>query len=265
MYHTEEGFFMLIQSVDRAIGILELFKKHEQLDLSEITEIIGLSKSTLHTIINTLVEKRLLKKDENTKKYQLSYSILELGLKQLAELEIYKQTVLPLKKLSNNTNKICSLGIWDDNSILIIGRADPSINYAQGFSSVPPIRRKPAYCTSIGKVILSFMQKEAVEAYLNEVGLPPFTKNTITNRDKFIEELVLTRERGYSIDNKEYISYMMSISAPIHGSSGKIDGGISIHSDSDDHNGNFLNKFVDPLIRTAYEISINMGYQPEPL
>ena len=85
---------MLIQSIDRAIDILELFKRHKQLDLSEITELIGLSKSTLHTIINTLVEKRILKKNENTKKYQLGYSILELGLKQLAELNIYKQTIL---------------------------------------------------------------------------------------------------------------------------------------------------------------------------
>jgi DNA-binding IclR family transcriptional regulator len=256
---------MLIQSIDRAIGILELFKKHKELDLSEITELLGLSKSTIHSIINTLAEKQVLRKIENTKKYQLGYSILELGLKQLAELEIYKQAVLPLKKLSNNVNKICSLGIWDNNSILIIERSDPSISYAQGFSSVPPIRRKPAYCTSIGKAILSFMQKEAVEAYLNEVKLLPFTKNTITNRDKLNEELSTIRDRGYSMDNKEYVSYMTSISAPIHGTSGKTDGGISIHSDSDDYDENCLNEFVDPLIRTAYEISINMGYQPGPM
>ena len=256
---------MLIQSVDRAIGILELFKTHKQLDLGEITELIGLSKSTIHTIINTLVEKHLLRKNEKSKKYQLGYSILELGLKQLAELDIYKQVALPLKKLSNNVNKSCSLGIWDNNSILIIARSDPDISYARGFSSVPPIRRKPAYCTSIGKLILSFMQKEAIEAYLNEVDLLPFTKNTLTNRDKFIEELVKIRDRGYSLDNKEYVSYMMSISAPIHGASGKIEGGISIYSDSDDYDDNCLNEFVDPLIRTAYEISINMGYQPGPL
>jgi DNA-binding IclR family transcriptional regulator len=58
---------------------------------------------------------------------------------------------------------------------------------------------------------------------------------------------------------------MMSIGAPIHGASGKIDGGICIHSDSDDYDENRLNGFVDPLVRTASEISINMGYQPGPL
>ncbi len=256
---------MLIQSIDRAIGILELFKEHKQLDLSEITKLMGLSKSTLHTIINTLFEKHLLRRDGNTKKYQLGYSILELGLKQLAELEIYKQAAVPLKKLSNNINKICSLGVWNDNSVLMILRSAPDISYTHGFSSVPPIRRKPAYCTSIGKLILSYMQKEAVEKYLNDVDLLPFTKNTLTNRDKFIEELALIRDRGYAIDNKEYVSYMMSISAPIHSTSDKIDGGISIYSDSDDCNENCLNEFVDPLTRTAYEISINMGYQPGPI
>lgn len=256
---------MLIQSIDRAIGILELFKNHKHLDLTEITELIGLPKSTIHTIINTLVEKQLLRKDENTKQYQIGYSILELGLKQLAELDIYKQAALPLKKLSNTIKKTSSLGIWNDNSILIVLRLDPDIGYAHGFSSVPPIRRKPAYCTSIGKVILSFMQKEAVEAYLDEVELLPFTKNTITNRDKLIEELVRIKDRGFAIDNKEYVSYMMSISAPIHGALGKIDGGISIYSDSNDYDENSLNEFIDPLIRAAYEISISMGYQPAPL
>ena len=256
---------MLIQSIDRAIAILELFKTHKQLDLSEITESMGLSKSTIHTIIKSLEENHLLRKDENTKKYQLGYSILELGLKQLAELEINKYSAQPLRKISNNANKICSVGIWDNNSILITLRAEPYSNNAQGFTSIPPIRKKPAYCTSVGKVILAFLPEAAIEEYLNEVELLPFTKNTITNRDKFIEDLVQIKNRGYSIDRKEYVSYMMSVSAPIHGISGKIEGGISIYSGPDDYDEDCLSEFVDPLIRAAYEISINMGYQPIPI
>lgn len=256
---------MLIQSIDRAIAILELFKNHKQLDLSEITEFIGLSKSTIHTIIKTLEENHILRKDEKTKKYQLGYSILELGLKQLAELDINNHATQPLKKLSHDVNKICSLGIWDNNSILITMRIDPYFNNAQGFSSVPPVRRKAAYCTSAGKIILAFLPKEVIEEYLNEVDLRPFTKNTITDRDKLIEELVQIKNQGYSIDRKEYVSYMMSISAPILGISGKIEGGISIYSSPDDYDEDSLNGFIDPLIRTAYEISIRMGYQPAPL
>ncbi len=58
---------------------------------------------------------------------------------------------------------------------------------------------------------------------------------------------------------------MMSVSAPIHGTSGEIDTGISTYLNSNDSNGNCLNEFVEPLIRIAYEISINMGYQPRPM
>ncbi len=256
---------MLIQSIDRAIAILELFKNHKQLDLSEITEFIGLSKSTIHTIIKALEENHILRKDESTKKYQLGYSILELGLKQLAELDINNHATQPLKKLSNDLNKICSLGIWDNNSILITMRIDPYFNNTHGFSSVPPVRRKPAYCTSIGKLILAFLPKDEIEKYLNEVDLRPFTTHTITNKDKLGEELVQIKNQGYAIDRKEYVSYMMSISAPIHGISGKIEGGISIYSSPDDYNDDSLNEFIDPLIRTAYEISIRMGYEPAPM
>ena len=122
-----------------------------------------------------------------------------------------------------------------------------------------------AYCTSIGKVILAFLPKEDIDKYLNEVALRPFTKNTITDKSKLFEELVQIKNQGYSIDKKEYVSYMMSISAPIHGTSGKIEGGISIYSSPDDYDENSLNEFIDPLIRTAYEISIRMGYQPAPM
>lgn len=256
---------MLIQSVDRAVAILDLFKKHKQLDLGEITKLIGLSKSTVHTLIKTLEEKNLLRKDESTKKYKLGYSILELGLKQLAELDINKHATQPLKKLTNDVNRICSVSIWDDNTVLVTFRTDLLLNNVYGFSSVPPVRRKPAYCTSIGKVLLAFLPGNVTEKYLNEVELRPFTKNTITSRDSFIEELAHIRNQGYAIDRKEYVSYMMSISAPVYGNSGRIEGGISIFSDPDDNDEASLSGFIDPLMRTAYEISIDMGYQPEPM
>ena len=58
---------------------------------------------------------------------------------------------------------------------------------------------------------------------------------------------------------------MMSIGAPVYGISGKLEGAVSIHSDMDDYDEESLNEFIEPLTRTAYEISINMGYQPIPL
>ena len=255
----------MIQSIDRAGSILELFKNHKQLDLNEITELIGLSKSTLHTIIKTLEKNRLLKKDTTTKKYQLGYQILELGLKQLSELEINNSAASPLRKLSNDVKKICNLGIWVNNSTLVTMRTEPAFQYPHAYSSIPSDRRKPAYCTSLGKAILAFLPKEDMETYLNEVELLPFTKNTITDKDKLIEELRQIKNQGFSIDRKEYVAYMMSVGAPVHGISGKVAGAISIHSDMDDYDEESLTEFIEPLIRTAYEISANMGYQPIPL
>jgi len=255
----------LIQSIDRAVSILEMFKKHKQLDLGKITELIGLSKSTVHTIIKTLENNHLLRKDDATKKYQLGYQILELGLKQLSELDINNSAAASIKKLSCDVKKICNLGIWVDNSILVTMRTEPAFQSAHVFSSIPSDRRKPAYCTSLGKAILAFLPEEGMEKYLNEVDLLPFTRNTITSRDNLIKELSQIRNQGYSIDRKEYISYMMSIGAPVYGISGKLEGAISIHSDMDDYDEESLNEFIEPLIRTAYEISANMGYQPIPL
>ena len=257
---------MGIQSVERAISILELFKKDKQLGLAEITKSIGLSKSTLHTIIKTLEANNLLRQDKDTKKYQLGYSILELGIRQGNELDINKNALGPLQKLSNDLKRLCSLGIWDNNSILVITRTIPHFTYVHTFLSAhaQPGPRIPAYCSSFGKVILAFMQEEAVEKCLNEVDLLPFTPNTITNKDKLIEDLAQIRKRGYSIDKREFTE-IMAISAPIRGISGKLEGAISIRLDLEDYDKEDLEEFAGPLHRTAYEISMNMGYQPIPM
>ena len=191
--------------------------------------------------------------------------ILELGLKKFAELDINKYSALPLKKLSNDTNKTCSLGIYYNNSVIVTLHMEPAREYGRSQSSIPNVRRKPAYCTSLGKIFLAFLPEEAIEKYLNEVELLPFTKNTITNRDNFIEELVQIKKQGYSKDRKEYVSYMISFAAPVYGISGKLEGAIGISSNMDDYDEESLNKLIEPLIRTAYEISINMGYQPTNL
>jgi DNA-binding IclR family transcriptional regulator len=255
---------MGIQSIERAIAVLELFKNNKQLGLAEITQLIGLSKTTIHTIIKTLEEKNLLRQDKDIKKYRLGYSILELGLKQNTELDINRNALGPLQKLSNDLKKICSLGIWDNNSILVTIRSIPHFTYVHAFLSVQPGPRLPAYCTTFGKAILSFMQKEAVEKYLNEVELLPFTPNTITDKDSLIEELGQIRKRGYSIDKGEFFQ-VMGIGAPIMGISGKLEGAISIRLDLEDYDEDSLEEFAGPLLRTAYEVSMNMGYQPVPM
>ena len=104
----------------------------------------------------------------------------------------------------------------------------------------------------------------AVEKYLNEVDLLPFTPNTITNKEKLIEELAQIRKRGYSIDEREFVQFF-GISAPIRSSMGKLEGAISIRLDLDDRAEDKLEEFANPLLRTAYEISQNMGYQPVPM
>jgi DNA-binding IclR family transcriptional regulator len=255
---------MRIQSIERAVAVLDLFKTNKQLGLAEITKLIGLSNSTLHTIIKTLEQGNLLKQDKDTKKYQLGYSILELGMKQYTELDFNRNSLGPLQKLSNDLKRICSGGIWDNNSVLVTLRTIPHFSYVHAFLSNQFTPRAPAYCTSIGKAMLALMPKEFVDNYLNEVDLLPFTPNTITNKEKLIEELAQTRKSGYAIDNTEFAQYR-GISAPVRGSMGKLEGAITIRLDIDDSTVDRVEEFTGPLLRTAYEISQNMGYQPVPM
>jgi DNA-binding IclR family transcriptional regulator len=205
-----------------------------------------------------------LRQDKETNKYQLGYSILELGLKQNTDLDINRNAIGPLQKLSNDLNKICSLGIWDNNSIIVTLRTIPHFKYVHAYLSAQVGPRVPAYCTPFGKAILAFMPEDSIQEYLNIVDLLPFTPNTITNKDNLIENLAQTRKRGYSIDQGEF-AQLMGIGAPVRGTSGKLAGGISIRLDFEDFDKENLEEFAGPLLRTAYDISMNMGYQPVPI
>jgi DNA-binding IclR family transcriptional regulator len=72
----------------------------------------------------------------------------------------------------------------------------------------------PAYCSSIGKALLSFLDDEELDAYLERTELVAYTPNTIIQKDRLRRELKETRQRGYSMDQEETVSGLYCIGAP---------------------------------------------------
>jgi DNA-binding IclR family transcriptional regulator len=191
---------------------LELLAEKEKLSVSDVAKDLGLDRTASHRHLATLKELGYVEQDE-AHRYQLTSKLLTLGSKYAQRFEIRKMARPYLEKLNNAFNETINLGIFINNDILHIDRVDSTeilrIDARLG-------TRAPAYCTALGKAILSVLSSDELDAYLNEINLEQYTPNTIISPKKLRIELKETLKRGYAIDNEEFVTGLMCIASPVY-------------------------------------------------
>ena len=251
---------MSIQSLERATGILDLYRKtRNPLGISEMAASLGLARTTVHGLVSTLEKKGFLKKDPATRKYRLGFALYELGAIQMSHLEINQHAAAPLQKLANHLNRICSIAIWDRNSIIVTMTIRPQGHESTTRQFGP---RLPAYCTALGKAMLAYMPEPDQKAYLDATELVAYTPHTITDRKKLEKDLILIKERGYAINRQEVIHQRVSLSAPVLGSGGTLAGAVGVRLDVENLDTQVMKTAADIITQNAQRISLEMGYQP---
>ena len=122
--------------------------------------------------------------------------------------------------------------------------------------------RLPGYCTALGKAILANKSDSELNAYLEDINLIAYTPNTIKDRQLLVEDLIQIRTRGYSIGRMEILPHQAGLGAPVLDIAGKTMGAISTRLNVEDLDTDLMNTTAGHLMRTAHQISMDMGYQP---
>jgi len=249
---------MTIQSVNRALDILFLYTSTEpKLGITEISKLLGLTKPTVHGLVQTLAKRGFLHQDAETRKYSLGLKIHELGSILSGTLKINQLGEGPAYRLANSTNHMVRIAIWDQNEILVTFNGIPG-HKAATYQQLGP--RVPAYCSASGKAVLSKLPRKKISNYLKETTLTPYTSKTITKTARLIKELEKAGKKGYAEDHEEYLPGLFCISAAILDRSGSpyaaisVSGGIKFFSNPQ------LDDIAQKMIETAAEISRSMGY-----
>jgi DNA-binding IclR family transcriptional regulator len=251
---------MKIQSLERAISILNLFRStRNSLGISEMAAALNLAKTTVHGLVSTLEINGFLKKDVATRKYRLGLALFELGTIQAADLEINQRAFYPLRELSDEINRLCRVAIWDRGSVIVTMNVQPQGHEITARQFGP---RLPGYCTALGKAILANMFESERKQYLAEIDLIAYTPNTINDRQLLAEDLSQTRARGYSISRMEILPHQAGLGAPVLEISGRAIGAISTRLNVEDLDTDYMTTTAGHLMRTAHQISMDMGYQP---
>ena len=246
-----------VQSLERALDILEVLGRSDgELGISEIGLSVGLANGTVHRLLSTLTRRGYARQVSDSRKYTLGPRAITLASSSRERLGPLARPFL--KELMEVSRESANLAALDRNSVVYIEQV-PAPRMVRMFTE--PGNRVPAHACGTGKVLLAFQPPEALKAMLGRSGLARFTPHTITDMDRFLEELELIRERGYATDYEEIEEGVRCVAAPVSGAEGRVVAAISISGPAGRLEGDRLEEIVPQIKRIAADLSRSLGGQ----
>ena len=249
----------IIQSVDHALDVLEAFHgEEEELGITELSRRLKLHKNNIFRILATLENRGYIDQNNSTDNYRLGLGALELGQTYIRHTGLLRIARPVMEELNRKVNENVYIGILKDRYAFYLDVVE-SNHTVRVLSRVGC--RIPTYCAAIGKAQLAFETPETINEVLGKKELKKFTPNTIADREKILEHLIVVKEVGYAVDDEEWDEGVRCVGAPIFDYTRKAVGGISISGPSVRMSLDKIRKDYVPLIRNACEeISHRLGY-----
>jgi len=248
----------IIQSLDRALTILDLFDEHNrELKITEISARVGLHKSTVHSLLKTLQLHRYIEQDERGQ-YRLGMRLLEKGQLLLQSFDIREIAGGPLRELSAETGQTVHLVIRDGAEGIYIDKVEGR-KAAIRYSRIG--RRVPLHSSAVGKVLAAFLPEGELDRILNGYAYSVHTPHTIASEAAFREELQTVRDLGIAYDREENEPGVRCAAAPVYDHDGRVAAAVSISTMASAVSGEELASFAERLRETAERISRGLGYR----
>ena len=246
----------------KAVQILDLLsQRSEPQTMSEISKYTDITMSTTNKILDTLDLIGFVSRDSQTKEFSLGPRLIQLANASFIQFDIARETYPTLKRLYERVNTTVNLGMHQDNQVLFVNK------FTERDSSEETISRigftQPIYCTAMGKAILAKFSKEEREEYLKRVELTPKTEHTIINKEILEDEIKLTQQRGYAIDDREAEDniYCIGTTFQVLGDSNYY--AFSISSPYDQVDGGCHDHIVSELMKTKTVIEYQLANAQE--
>src|ERR1700720_4006519 len=192
------------QSLERGLAILGCFTpKRPVLGIADIADELGMSRSTTHRYVITLVALGYLEQGAS-RKYRLGLRVTDLGMSALNSTGLREHAHPYLEELRQRTSYTTSLAVLDGTDILYIDRLR---SFRRGRGRVDldlhPGSRLPAHATALGKVLLANLPETELRELLASMKLGKRGPNTITSKKALREELEDVREEGLAVNDQE--------------------------------------------------------------
>jgi IclR family transcriptional regulator, pca regulon regulatory protein len=210
-FATQRGNPDFMLSLARGLRVIESFEAHpEGRSIVEIAHDTGLSRAAIRRILLTL---ELLGYGERSRQvYRLTTQVLRLGFSFLSSSSVVEAARPVLEHISEQLHESSSMSMLDSGEIVYVARSAASRILAAGLSVGS---RLPAYCTSMGRVLLAALPEEKLDTYLRNLRPRAYTPKTITRIPQLRKAILQVRRAGYAVVDEELEAGLRSIAVPV--------------------------------------------------
>ena len=216
-----------VNSLSRTLKLLELLSRNpEGMTLTAISAETELNKSTVFRLLAALINHGYVIKNKSSSVYDLSLKLFELGSRAVNGYGCLAAVRPLLRALAEETKESVHFVLRELDSVVYLCKEETEQGAIHMASRVG--LRNPMYCTGVGKAILANIPEEERNTILENTVCQRFTSHTILTTEELRQELALTRQRGYAVDQEEHEIGVCCVAAPILNGDGAAYAAISV-------------------------------------
>lgn len=209
------------------IVLEEVARTGRPLTPTEANANLGLPKPTIHRLFSTLETEGFLQRDLDGVTFSPGRRLRALATGVLSSLRVRMARVAALTALAEEIGETCNIVLPDRDGMVYLDRVETKWPLR---IQLPIGSRVPFHCTASGKMYLSSLNDAHLRSFLRSAPFKACTDKTLTTTKALRKELALTRERGYAIDNEEFIDGMIAIAVPIEDGRGRFLSALACHA-----------------------------------
>ncbi|USX16664.1 helix-turn-helix domain-containing protein [Oxalobacteraceae bacterium OTU3CAMAD1] len=240
-------------SLARGLAVVQAFSdSRKPQTIANISQKTGIPRAAVRRCLHTLRELGYV--DAELNNFSLRPKVLTLGYSYLSSTPLTVSAQPYLNDISRTLNESSSMAVLEDGEVLYVARASTSRVMSVALNTGS---RLPAYCTSLGRVMLAHLPPAELEQYLAKTKLRAMTENTVVNQKRLREILADVRRDGYAINDEELELGLRSIAVPVRGASGQVLAALNVGAQAARVSVKQLEKeFLPVLLRGAQELAI---------
>ena len=244
-----------IKSLDRALGVLSQLAQIESATLSELASALKESPATLYRVLTTFALHGIVEMDEANQTWHIGPEAYQIGSTFLRRTSLIDVSRPVMRLLMEQTGETANLGIEKSGSVLFVSQVETNAPIRAFFA---PGTLSAMHASGIGKALLAHMDEKRLKRFA-ALGLETFTPHTLSTPETLAADMILTRTRGYALDDQEKNLGMRCIAAPIHNAHGEVIAGVSVSGPTTRVSTDQIETLAAFVMRAAQDISFALG------
>ncbi|MFE7629648.1 IclR family transcriptional regulator [Kocuria sp. NPDC057446] len=248
-----------VQSVDRAITVLEVLARTGGSTVTEVAAELGVHKSTASRLLGALESRGLVHHPSDGSPYQLGFGILRLAHAIPGRLSVVAEAHDEIRELARTHSETVNLAVLrEGRAVNVDQEMGPStVSTHDWIGSLTPL-----HATASGKVLLAGLPSDERAQLLRAHGLPALTARTITSRKQLERQLIDVVSRGYATVCEEFEIGLNSVAVPVRDHLGTVIASISVSGPAFRFTEQHMADLVEDLKKAGLRVSRRMGYAP---